>query len=226
MLKNKQQRKASFITIFLVGALFLCSYYLGLPYQDPPKEYGLALNFDNFESEEISNNENKQENNNTETPPKEKPINENLIENKNSNATNISKQKPIKKEISKSTQSAVSNLLKNVKKENGNENKTKSKYYSSNHQKKNYNLAGRNVLKKPIFQPKCNEEGTVYVKIEVNQNGKVVKAIAGIKGSTNTNPCLLEPAQKAALQTRWNFDKNAPRKQIGIIIYRFRLSNK
>tara|TARA_B100000787_G_scaffold22931_1_gene15441 strand:+ start:374 stop:1201 length:828 start_codon:yes stop_codon:yes gene_type:complete len=87
----------------------------------------------------------------------------------------------------------------------------------------NYNLAGRKALSKPIEQPACQEEGTVVVRITVDKNGKVITAIAGIKGSTNTAACLLKPAKEAALKTRWNADNKAPIKQTGTIIYKFTL---
>lgn len=88
----------------------------------------------------------------------------------------------------------------------------------------NYNLAGRKALSKPIEQPDCQEEGIVVVRIEVAKNGKVISAIPGVKGSTNTAACLLKPAKQAALQTTWNADKEAPTKQIGTIIYKFTLT--
>lgn len=88
----------------------------------------------------------------------------------------------------------------------------------------NYNLAGRQALSKPIEKPECQEEGIVVVRIEVDKNGKVIKAVPGVKGSTNNADCLLEPAKSAALKTTWNADKKAPSKQIGTIIYNFTLS--
>jgi outer membrane biosynthesis protein TonB len=101
-----------------------------------------------------------------------------------------------------------------------------SKYYGNNGSggDSNYNLAGRKALSKPIEKPECNEEGIVVVSIEVDKTGKVIKAIAGVKGSTNTAACLLKPARAAALKTRWNSDGKAPQKQKGTIIYRFSLS--
>jgi periplasmic protein TonB len=103
---------------------------------------------------------------------------------------------------------------------------TSNKYYENNGSggDNNYNLAGRNALSRPIEKPKCNEEGIVVVSIEVDNSGKVIKATAGVKGSTNTSKCLLDPAKEAALKTKWNADPNAPTKQIGTIIYRFSLS--
>jgi len=88
----------------------------------------------------------------------------------------------------------------------------------------NYNLAGRTALQKPKKQPDCQQEGTVVVRITVDKNGKVIQAVPGVKGSDNTNPCLLKPAKEAALQTTWNADKKAPTTQVGTIIYKFSLT--
>lgn len=87
-----------------------------------------------------------------------------------------------------------------------------------------YQLGNR----KPISRPKpdyiCDEEGLVVVSIEVNIYGKVINATPGLKGSTNTAACLLSQAKEAALKTTWQPDSNAPSKQIGVIKYRFSLS--
>ncbi len=86
-----------------------------------------------------------------------------------------------------------------------------------------YQLEGRKMLSKPILKQECNEVGVVVVKIEVAQSGKVIKAIPGIRGSTNISQCLLKPAKAAALATQFTKDTNAPSKQIGKIVYRFSL---
>ena len=88
----------------------------------------------------------------------------------------------------------------------------------------NYNLAGRKAVSKPKEQPDCEEEGIVVVKITVNNSGRVLSAIPGVKGSTNTAPCLLKPAKEAALKTTWNSDAKAPPLQTGTIIYKFSLT--
>lgn len=88
----------------------------------------------------------------------------------------------------------------------------------------NYRLSGRRALNKEKFVQDCNESGIVVVEIEVNRNGEVVNARAGVKGSTNTSPCLTNPARRAALATRFNSDPNAPDIQVGTIIYEFKLS--
>ena len=87
-----------------------------------------------------------------------------------------------------------------------------------------YNLGNRKPLSKPKPNYICNEEGLVVVSIEVDTNGRVIKATAGVKGSTNTAGCLLTQARAAALKTTWQADFNAPSKQVGTIKYRFSLS--
>jgi hypothetical protein len=65
----------------------------------------------------------------------------------------------------------------------------------------------------------------VVVKIEVDKNGKVVSAEPGVRGTTNTAPCLLEPAKKIALSHKWPAKSEAPSRQIGFVSVNFELSN-
>lgn len=88
----------------------------------------------------------------------------------------------------------------------------------------NYQLSGRKALTKPQPKYSCNEEGTVAVEITVNSNGIVTEALAGVRGTTNTAKCLLDQARQAALNTRWDASSSAPDKQVGKIIYNFRLT--
>ena len=88
----------------------------------------------------------------------------------------------------------------------------------------NYQLGGRKALNKEKFMQDCNESGIVVVNIEVDRSGKVINATAGVRGSTNTSSCLLEPARKAAMATKFNPDDKAPAKQVGKIIYNFSIS--
>lgn len=88
-----------------------------------------------------------------------------------------------------------------------------------------YQLGNRKALSRPKPAYNCNEEGLVIVAIEVDRNGKVIKATPGVKGSTNTAACLLTQAKIAAMKTKWQADSKAGSKQIGIIKYRFSLTN-
>lgn len=79
-------------------------------------------------------------------------------------------------------------------------------------------LSGGNVDKQD-----CNEAGRVVVKITVNRAGKVIDAVAGVKGTTNNASCLLKPAEIAAYKYRWNKDSKAPTTQVGFIVVNFKL---
>ena len=79
-------------------------------------------------------------------------------------------------------------------------------------------------MNKEKFVQDCNESGIVVVKIGVDQTGRVVSAQPGMKGTTNSAACLTGPAQRAALATRFNSDSDAPSKQVGTIIYNFKLT--
>ncbi len=89
----------------------------------------------------------------------------------------------------------------------------------------NYQLGNRNALAKPAPKYTCNEQGTVVVQISVNKSGKVIGAEPGVRGTTNTASCLLEQAKIAAMNTTWEPDSDAPDKQVGKIIYNFRLTD-
>lgn len=88
-----------------------------------------------------------------------------------------------------------------------------------------YGLNGRGKPTRTEFKQDCNEYGLVVVEIEVDRSGRVVKAIPGVKGTTNTAPCLLEPAKKIALSHKWPADPNAPARQVGFVSINFDLSN-
>lgn len=86
-----------------------------------------------------------------------------------------------------------------------------------------YGLRGRGAPTKKVFKQDCNESGMVIVKIVVNRNGDVIEATPGVKGTTNTATCLLEPAKKIALSHKWRADNKAPAKQIGFVKVNFNL---
>lgn len=86
-----------------------------------------------------------------------------------------------------------------------------------------YGLNGRSLQVSGKVVQDCNEEGIVVVRITVDQNGRVIAAQPGVKGTTNSHPCLLAPAKATALKHQWNMDFNAPNKQIGFIVIKFKL---
>lgn len=87
-----------------------------------------------------------------------------------------------------------------------------------------YGLNGRGKASFQKLKQDCNESGVVIVKIIVNQNGNVISANPGERGTTNTAQCLLEPAKKIAMSHKWPADPNAPTRQVGFVSVNFKLS--
>lgn len=89
----------------------------------------------------------------------------------------------------------------------------------------NYNLGNRRVINKGDDLYPCEDEGRVVVEIKVDQNGKVIRATAGVKyngkTTTTTSDCLFKLAKSKALKTTWQADASAPDQQKGYIIYNF-----
>ena len=151
---------------------------------------------------------------------------------------------PIKKEIpkvSKTTKNIVSNLLNKKKQVNDNQpnnsqslvnkNSSNQSAYSSTYYNssisgsdiKSYGLNGRSLQSKGKVLQECNEQGLVVVRISVNRKGEVVTAEPGVKGTTNTHPCLLNPAKKTAQLHKWFPDNEAPELQFGFVVIQFKL---
>ncbi len=85
-----------------------------------------------------------------------------------------------------------------------------------------YMVPGRKTIYNDIPQTKeCKETGRVVLDIVVDQKGNVLEAKIG-RGTTTNALCLLEASKKAALNTKWNEDKNAEEKQNGKIVYNFK----
>ena len=91
----------------------------------------------------------------------------------------------------------------------------------------NYLLGNRQARSKPLPSNDCTDAGRVVVKVFVDRQGTVTKALPGEAipngaGTTTTSTCLLDRAKSAALRTTWAPDPNAPELQVGFIIYVFK----
>lgn len=86
-----------------------------------------------------------------------------------------------------------------------------------------YGLNGRTLSGSSSVKQDCNEEGRVVVKIVVDRTGRVISAMPGVKGTTNTNPCLMKPAEQTARSHSWKPDPNAPSQQVGFVVINFKL---
>lgn len=141
---------------------------------------------------------------------------------------------------SKSTSDALSSLINGPKSDGkakggeGNDNVAGDKgslngnpyansyYGSGSGNGSGWGLNGRQISSRGKEVQKCNEFGTVVVQITVNRNGNVIAA-KYTKGTTNTNPCLVEPALATARKYKWQPDSKAPETQIGFITVNFKL---
>lgn len=103
--------------------------------------------------------------------------------------------------------------------------KIDSKVISTCASKPNASLAGRSVdmagLKRPAYNSQAS--GVVVVSIWVDQYGQVTKAVAGAAGTTTTDKTLWAASRKAAMETHFNMDGDAPALQEGTITYIFNL---
>ncbi|MDR7209124.1 energy transducer TonB [Flavobacterium piscis] len=161
----------------------------------------------------------------------------------NTNTKEEVKPKPVESpKPSKSTSDVLSSFLNGPKSDGkttgseGNDNSAGDKgspngdpyansYYGNggNGSGSGWGLKGRKLSSSGKETQKCNEYGTVVIQITVNRNGNVI-ATKYTKGTTNTNPCLIEPAIATAKKYKWQPDPNAPETQIGFITVNFKLS--
>ncbi len=79
------------------------------------------------------------------------------------------------------------------------------------------------TIPKPTYS--VQEDGIVVVDIVVDRNGKVISATPGGAGTTASDPSLWAAARKAAMETYFNMDANAPVQQSGTITYKFSITN-
>jgi len=85
----------------------------------------------------------------------------------------------------------------------------------------NYSLEGRNP--KSLLKPSYNSEdqGKVVVTIWVNKEGKVIKALAGGKGTSTSDQKLWKMAEEAARRSTFTAKSDAAEEQKGTITYKF-----
>lgn len=84
-----------------------------------------------------------------------------------------------------------------------------------------FNLEGRGSIHLPKPAYESLEQGKVVVKIWVNKQGKVTRALPGVKGTTITDQRLRDLARDAALKAVFTPDPNASDIQVGTITYNF-----
>jgi TonB family protein len=84
-----------------------------------------------------------------------------------------------------------------------------------------YDLGGRSARSLPKPSYNSAEQGRVVVTIWVNREGQVTRVISGAKGTTVTDPSLIQQAESAARRALFSTNPSGPDEQIGKIIYNF-----
>ncbi len=86
-----------------------------------------------------------------------------------------------------------------------------------------YSMEGRRAKALPTPSFNVQETGKVVVEIFIDQQGNVIRANTGVRGSTTTNSTLLARAKDAALRAKFSPNEEAPEEQRGTIVYNFLL---
>lgn len=270
-LETKHERDSAKITTVLILVILLLLFVVGMPYMDPPEEFGVAVNFgtSNVGSGPVqplnpapeATPPTKTET--AVTPTENTKQAEEVLTDESAESIAISKQKEealkkkqeadriarekLEQELKRQQEEAekkkkldalIGGVSNSEGKDSGGEgndntagdkgqldgNPYASSYFGGSGPGKGgvgYGLNGRGAPRREIYKQNCNEYGLVIVQIEVNRSGEVIKAEPGVKGTTNTHPCLLEPAKKIALSHKWPPDSNAPARQIGFVSINF-----
>ena len=232
--ENRRKLISAIITLFVsmigTGILFV----VALPYPDPPPpELGVEMNaeelsdigndFDNASEggEDVSNNvaSNYSKENIVNQDTEEAPISSKRNETVTPKKEN---EKPAEPAIN---QNALFSKGK-VKKENGGSqgiSEGSGSGAGGNGEGKgvSFNLGGRGS--KELVPPSAsnNTPGKIVVEIFVDKEGNVVRAKAGVKGTTISNRNLEIKCEQAARKCKFAADPNAPEEQRGTITYRF-----
>lgn len=88
-----------------------------------------------------------------------------------------------------------------------------------------YQLSGRSMKKMPSIEDNSRSVGKVVVRIVVDRDGNVIKAVPGQDGSTTIESSLLEKARQGALQTKFSPKPDGPEEQYGYMTFVFRFKN-
>ncbi|MCB4807672.1 energy transducer TonB [Tamlana sp. 62-3] len=277
--RTKHERNSAKLTALITVILLLLLFVVGTTYEDPPEEYGVAVNFgtSNFGSGTVQPKEPiKSVPKEINEPPqpdvsKSEPaaapseVKENVLTADNAEEIAIKKQKEAqakaKAEAEAKAKAEADRIAKEKREQEekkrkldaliggvsksegtssgseGDDNKVGDKgqldgnpyapsYFGGQGTGSGgvgYGLNGRGRATFKTQKQDCNESGRVVVKIIVNQNGNVISAEPGVKGTTNTAACLLKPAKEIALSHKWPSDSKAPAKQIGFVTVNFKL---
>lgn len=218
------------VSLLVVWSLFIFS----LPYPDPPPpELGVEMNaeelsdigsdFDNASEggEDVSNNvtSNNSEENIVNQNVEESPV----VSKRNESVTPKTKEeKPAEPAINQNALFSKGKVKKGSGSDQGISEGTGSGAGGNGDGKGiDFNLGGRGA--KSLIPPTDakTSPGKIVVEIFVDKEGNVVRAKAGVKGTTISNTNLYRKCEQAARKCKFAADQNAPEEQKGTITYRF-----
>ena len=252
--KDKHKRKGLVSTISFHLLLLIAFLFLGMTYEEPKPEEGIAINFGNTllgsgDTQPTNPPTSKKTEIQPDVPQPEvqsSTFSEDVItqeiteaptienqEQQNTTTEEETEKEEEQKQVEKELSQAFENFLNsNMNEGQGNTDKEGDEGSKEGEDSQEegkggwgnqdqYMLGNRGATNKPKYIPNCNETGRVVVEVRVNKLGLVTIAEAGVKGSTNTHPCLLEKAKEAALKTTFEADHKATPIQLGKIVYYF-----
>ncbi len=85
-----------------------------------------------------------------------------------------------------------------------------------------FELKNRGIKQIPKIEDNSKATGKVVVRIVVDREGNVVKAVPGQVGSTTTDPSLLLKAKEGAMRAKFSVKEDADEEQFGTITVYFR----
>lgn len=199
------------VTVVFHASLIVFGSFNGLTYiYPPPPEQSFVIDFSEDNEKQVVRQQKKGSAPQVEEPDRTKPIDKRAL-------FHAANNKSDKDTLAPQTASKVTEALKEGHAQ-GNTKAGKT-VGTPNAHVKGRSVVG--VIAKPAYP--VQKEGTVVVNIWVDIGGKVVKAMAGAPGTTTEDGTLWNEARKAAMNTHFNMDADAPGLQKGTITYIFKL---
>lgn len=247
--QDKNSRSGVIGTILVHLLLLLLFLQFGMPYQDPPPENEGAMMINFGTSEDGSGNQESETSasaTSESTSENNTAAEEHVLTQDNNESVSVNSSETHETETTTEEEPVVSENLQNAlnsannAQNNSNDGNQGNNNNSGNQGDPNgdpnsngtnssgdgigFDLGGRGKLsfKKP--ENPTQEDGKVVVAIIVDRDGKVIKAKAGERGSTTTNPILQKKAEEAAYKAKFKKDPNAPFEQKGTMTFVFILN--
>lgn len=234
-LQHKEEKIGLIGAIIFHALVLLLFFMLGLKFVVPIPEQGIVVNFGTSD-EGMGQIQPENEVGNVVLQSQKESSEEEVLTQENEETVEVKKPKQPKKKPTEDTKTKEEEKIskelqelmekwKNTSKDKGSEGETgnpgdqgktdgdknsKSHTGGTGGNGIDFSLAGRNIKGYPKITDNSQDQGKVVVDIVVDQNGNVIKAIPGARGSTTSSQNLLKKAQEAAMQTKFNANPNMP----------------